>query len=294
MKKLLILFVLFICVSAVLTCYNTNETDPCEKSANVLGSKLIEENHQYLYKCRGGLYGYDSKEHYQKIDGVDLKSLQRVQEDFYKDDEGVLFIDRQGGEWTGRTYNVIRLDMVEDPSSFISRNSGYFEDDYAVYHNAWKKYPLQKIYKKKNKSKLQILFLSEEDPEFSDYMKPEFSIYVEIDNTVFYSGKKMIADGKSFRLISYDYSSDKNYVFFKGEVLKDVNPMTFKRVFDDYCDAYYSDGTQVFYYGKQMFEAKSEELKIVSKQDGSYCGCFCAADDKNFYLYGEIQDNRSK
>lgn len=103
-----------------------------------------------------------------------------------------------------------------------------------------------------------------------------------------YPNMSVIADYPSFRILYQAYGSDKNHVYYQGDIIKDANPQKFHVLQGNLNrdQGYAKDDERVYSRGKLIAEADAPSFELIEriKPRGEYSEYVYAKDQNNIYI----------
>ena len=141
------------------------------------------------------------------LEGANPKTIERLIDDFLKDDKNVFFRNKKMKNVDVKTFQALDEEYAKD------KNHIYYEEN---------------IIEDADTNTFEKFF--DVEAEINHYIRIK---YYRDKNNVYYKGKKLDVDRKTFEVLNEHFSKDKNHLYYNNRNAKEVDVKTFKIISQD-------------------------------------------------------------
>ena len=263
--------------------YLDRESDGITYKVKVLDTKGIDipsleflgDSYNQYYRDKNNIYflnDKDDKMEFEKLAGANPKTFEIVDDYFARDDKNVYFFNKKVIGVDAKTFEKVGYDIVKD------KNGVYF---------------LENVSEENENSEIKVKKLDSKGIDLKSFKKVDNSDYYFKDkNGVYYENSENLhkienVDLKTFEALDYDFTKDKNNVYYEGEKVEGID-MNSIEVVNRMC---IKDKNSVFYRGKKLEKISSNNFNYF---DGGMSYDIILVDKNGSYKLMENENQKDK
>ena len=245
------------------------------KGVDIPSLEFFGDSYNKYFKDKDNIYflnNKDNKMEFEKLAGANPKTFEIVDDYFAKDDKNVYFFNKKVIGVDAKTFEEVGYDIVKD------KNGVYF---------------LENVSEENENSEIKVKKLDSKGIDLKSFKKVDNSDYYFKDkNGVYYENSENLhkienVDLKTFEALDYDFTKDKNNVYYEGEKVEGVD-MNSIEVVNRMC---IKDKNSVFYRGKKLEKISSNNFNYF---DGGMSYDIILVDKNGSYKLMENENQKDK
>jgi len=245
------------------------------KGVDIPSLEFFGDSYNKYFKDKDNIYflnDKDNKMEFEKLAGANPKTFEIVDDYFARDDKNVYFFNKKVIGVDAKTFEKVGYDIVKD------KNGAYF---------------LENVSEENENSEIKVKKLDSKGIDLKSFKKVDNSDYYFKDkNGVYYENSENLhkienVDLKTFEALDYDFTKDKNNVYYEGEKVEGVD-MNSIEVVNRMC---IKDKNSVFYRGKKLEKISSNNFNYF---DGGMSYDIILVDKNGSYKLMENENQKDK
>ena len=245
------------------------------KGVDIPSLEFFGDSYNKYFKDKENIYflnDKDNKMEFEKLAGANPKTFEIVDDYFARDDKNVYFFNKKVIGVDAKTFEEVGYDIVKD------KNGVYF---------------LENVSEENENSEIKVKKLDSKGIDLKSFKKVDNSDYYFKDkNGVYYENSENLhkienVDLKTFEALDYDFTKDKNNVYYEGEKVEGID-MNSIEVVNRMC---IKDKNSVFYRGKKLEKISSNNFNYF---DGGMSYDIILVDKNGAYKLMENENQKDK